>query len=259
VAVQHQVFLQFVQLVVVNHPNGVFLPVHDTGRQGIGQLGPCDGGGLAAQALDHFHIQRNGLNAELEALHIRRGFNLPDVVGEVAEAGFTVGQGAQARLLQAVLGQFVSKGAVQYVPGHRRRWKYIGNVQHVRGLADRRHGAGHDGHMGGAFLNLLDEAVFISQGLGREELHRHIAFPFDDVLENDAGGAFLGTLPFRRVDMPQFDGWCRHGGSCQDDREQYNAEHFNRTVHASLLWFDGLCGTIGCWTLLRHLGLKISC
>ena len=146
---------------------------------------------LAAQTFDHLHIQRNGLNAELEALHVRRGLDFPNVVGEVAETRFAIGQGAQPGLLQAMFRQLFAEGAIQYVPGNGCRWKYVGDVQDVRCFADRRHGTGHDGHMGGALLNLLNQAVFVTQGFGWEELHRNISFSFDDVLENDPGGPFF--------------------------------------------------------------------
>ena len=80
VAVEGHELLQLVQLVVVDHADRVLLTVDHAVRKRVGQLGPGDRRRLAAQALDHLDIERDRLDAELQAGHVRRIADLAGVV-----------------------------------------------------------------------------------------------------------------------------------------------------------------------------------
>ena len=205
---QGHVLLHLVKLGRHDHGQGVFLTVNRALLQRGEHLGHGHGGGHNAQPFVGRHVHGVFHGAQLQTLQIIRRVDGTLVVGHVADAVLTPGQGLETFGVE--LGQhFLADGAVQHracvglVTEQERNVKNLG-VGHKVG-----HGAGGaEGQLLGAELHGLNRFALTTQGAGVKRLNL--------VATAGAGFHFLGkgvdrhtlvgVLGNRNVDL--------HGGLC---------------------------------------------
>ncbi len=201
--VKRQVFLHFVELVGIDHADRVFLTIDRTSCQCRRHFGPRDRGGITPKCLDHFDEQRNRHDTDFKAFHVFRLGNCALGIGEVAETGFAIGQGAQARFFKAMLGKLFSEIAIQNLPCDIRIREHIRDVENRSFGADFRERTGNHRHGKRAILGILQQVGFPAKRTGREKLNFDAAtrFSFDNVFKDLCCGTLLRGRPFSRINM----------------------------------------------------------